>query len=389
MKIVVEKTSDWWYLSRLGLETVVDPMVFRCGERFQQGAGGVANPDVTWELLQANIHTIGMFFDCLILNEKLPVFNYGDTFDSQLDFEQRVLTRINDYAGEDVLYNVDVQYNAYHEVKTAAIDEMMKAFEEGPAKFQQSTADQIISVLGELDRADYEWSPNLGRLQYELVSEEQKRIAAFFLGGLIFSGYAQIMEGDHLLQPKRSQLLLAAALQGRSADYKLQEVLFDELKKRANTLCEDLPWRPTFFPYLLDKADTPTDLLKEVVKLRRSGEVADYRAWLKEVMHDWHKNRKISTQKKKDVRAIAKRVDQLLGIIPSSPQVEVKVTLADVTTLTPPGSVDFTPTLSRLWGWFLASLPGKRYQKLLTRAIVADSEYYDLYQRVQTVWRAG
>ena len=67
MTILVEKTSDWQKLPEQGLETVVDPMVFRCGELFLQGAKGVGAPDKTWYLLHANIHAIGIFFDSLIL----------------------------------------------------------------------------------------------------------------------------------------------------------------------------------------------------------------------------------------------------------------------------------------------------------------------------------
>ena len=38
------------------------------------------------------------------------------------------------------------------------------------------------------------------------------------------------------------------------------------------------------------------------------------------------------------------------------------------------------------WGWFLERLPGKRYRKLLTRAIILDNEYQNLTRRAQTVW---
>src|SRR2546422_10278357 len=103
MTILVKETSDWQKL--LVGETVVDPMVFRCGELFLKGAKEAGDPKKTWDLLTCNIHAIGMFFDSLILNEKLPVFNYGDTFDDHLNFEQRVLTKINDYAKKEVLYD--------------------------------------------------------------------------------------------------------------------------------------------------------------------------------------------------------------------------------------------------------------------------------------------
>jgi hypothetical protein len=38
MKITINETSDWKKLVADGLGTVVDPLVFRCGELFLKGA---------------------------------------------------------------------------------------------------------------------------------------------------------------------------------------------------------------------------------------------------------------------------------------------------------------------------------------------------------------
>ena len=209
------------------------------------------------------------------------------------------------------------------------------------------------------------------------------------MGGLIFGGYAQQLESEHILQPKRSRLFLAAALHAKSAEYKLEEALFATLKARANTPCEDLPWLPTFFPYLLSKCDTPMAIMREVADLRRTGEVIDYRSWLDEVIHQWKNHGKISVQKKKDVRAVQEAIDRVLGVIPSLPKVEFKATITDAISFNLPGSVDLTPTVQRFWGWCLASLPGNRYRKLLTRAIVSDHEYVALEKRIESVWYEG
>jgi hypothetical protein len=53
-----------------------------------------------------------MFFDRLVLDERLPVFNYGDTFDHKLDFEQRAFNRINDH-DDGGLLDVDVRFEAW------------------------------------------------------------------------------------------------------------------------------------------------------------------------------------------------------------------------------------------------------------------------------------
>lgn len=383
MKIAIKETSDWQKLRKQGLETVIDPMVFRCGELFLKGVSNAPVPDKIWNLLTANLHAIEMFFDSLVLNEKLPVFNYGDTFDMPLNFDQRVLTRINEF--DEVLFDIDVEYMPYHDVKIAALAELMKIYD-GAHKIPRNMAYEILS---ELSAAEYEWSPNIGELQYALESETERQLAAFLLAGLVFGGYAQQMESEHLLQPKRSRLFLAVSLQAESAGHQLENMLFADLKNKANVVCEELPWLPTFFPYLLSKADTMVELVEEMVKLRRSAEVVDYRQWLKEVMQDWKHNGKISVEKKKDVQAIARGIDRVLGISSSIPKVEVKATVADAVAGKLPGSVDFSPPLQSLWGWALSSLPGMRYRKLLTRAIVADHEYVQLEKRVKTVWSAG
>ena len=65
----------------------------------------------------------------------------------------------------------------------------------------------------------------------------------------------------------------------------------------------------------------------------------------------------------------------------------MKITVANVVEGKPPGAVDFTPTLATLWGWFLRQLPGKRYQKILVRAVAEDQAYYRIENRVATVWK--
>jgi len=355
-------------------------MVIRCGELFLKGADGVANPERVWDLLDSNIHSVAAFFDHLVVDEKTPIFNYGDTFDMRLDFDKRIFSRINDYEG--VLYDVSVEYGPYHEVKNAAITELVKLYD-GTHRLSRALADE---VLAELSAAEYDWNPSIEGLEHQLESENEKRLAAFLLGGLIFGGYAQELSGKHILQPKRSRLFLAVALGKDTVEHRLEDALFTELKGRSNLRCDELPWTPTFFPYLLSKAKSPVDLVELVVDLRKSAELADYREWLDEVLQDWRRDGRVSTEKRKDVLAITKAIDRVLGGNPSAPRVELKVTVADVVTGKLPGGVDVTPSLEALWGWMLSGIPGNRYRKLLSRAIVADHEYVQLGTRMKTVW---
>ena len=55
MPITISKYKDWSKLTEQGLNTVIDPMVFRSGELFLKGAKGVINPNETYELLSKNV----------------------------------------------------------------------------------------------------------------------------------------------------------------------------------------------------------------------------------------------------------------------------------------------------------------------------------------------
>jgi hypothetical protein len=315
----------------------------------------------------------------MVLNDRLPVFNYGDTFDGMLNFDQRTLTQINDK--DEVLYDIDVEYGIYHDVKSAAIEELQKLFD-GEKKIKSSDAND---VLNELYTAGYSWNPSIEILEDKLPSASEKTLAAFLLGGLIFTGYAQIMESEHLIQPKRSRIILALGL-GKATNYEFESKLFEELKVRAGDQYDDLPWVPTFFPYLLHKTDTPQALIDEIVKLRKSPAIKDYRSWLSEVIVDFRDNGRINTRKINDVKSIAKHIDLITGKVSSLPKVEFKMSIAGVLGGKIPGGIDMTPTLSRLWGWFLQNIPGKRYRKILTRAIIKDKEYLKIENRIKKVW---
>lgn len=391
MAIEITSPEHWDALSRRGLNVVIDPMVVRCGELFLQGAKGVDDPKAVWELLTKNIHAIGMFFDSIILEKKLPIFNYGDTFDGHLNLRAGTLAAVNQK--EQILFDVDVRYESYSVVKEAASAELRKLYA-GPERIEDAAAKDCLT---ELAAADYRWQPSLGPLDDELLSDDEKKLARFFLGGLIFSAYAQLLRGDHVMQPKRSRLFLAAALRSSEVNYRFEEKLFAELKQRAQASVTDLPWRPTFFPYLLSVAETPDAVLAEALALRRSDEIAEYCGWLGRAMEEWKRDGRL-TQAIQDVKAVAEAIDRKTGVLPVAPRVEMKVTVADVAALAAaaggaplaaakiPGKVDLGPPLSALWGWGFSLVPGQRYRKILTRAVVADQQYIQIENRLGTVW---
>ena len=380
----ITSEQDWPALSAAGLDTVVDPMILRCGEFFLQGASGVANAGPAWHLLDKNVHAVGMFFDAVILHDRIPVFNYGDTYDMGLNFEERTLGAVN--RDEHVLVDVDVHRGPYTQAKQEVLSQLEDLYT-GPERIAPAVAKDCLE---ELAAAEYRWQPELGDLEAVLPTSDARTVARFLLGGMIFAAYAQMLEGQHLVQPKRSRLMLAVQLGAHSARHDFEDELFAELKARARgTAVKDLPWRPTFLPYLLTSSETPEAVLAAALVLRASSEVREYREWWRAALQRWDTHGEVESYKK-DIAAIARHVDRLTGAASVMPKIEVKLTAADVvkTAMGQPAgpSVDLTPTLEGLWGWWFANLPGRRYRKLLARAVADDAEYAQLTNRLRTVW---
>jgi len=373
--LFVSKQEDWLTIAQLG-GPVVDPMILRCGELFLQGATGVRDANAAWDLLTRNIHALGTFFDRLILDERIPVFNYADTFDHGHNFDQRTLGQVN--VSDEVLVDVKVDYAQYMEVKSAAMEELRALYDGGQARVDPNDA---YSILGELSSSGYAWYPQLDGLT--LANPHEERLAAYILGGLIFGSYAQLAGTDHFMQPKRSRLFLAISLQQKS-DRALEERLFKSLGELAGWAVADIPYTPTFFPMLLAESDGPRAVLTNALELRRSGEVRDYRQWLRDALQDFSTNGRIGHARELEVSKIADAIRKKLKGGHALP--EVKLTVAEALAAKPP-SVDLTAPAKALWGWFVDQLPRRRHRKLLTRAILAHHDYVELDRRVNTVFQ--
>ncbi|HEY2861124.1 MAG TPA: hypothetical protein VGJ21_22125 [Terracidiphilus sp.] len=377
MTVVIAKPEDWSSIAALG-GPVVDPMILRCGEVFLRGAANAHDRTGAWDLLNQNIHALGSFFDRLILDERIPVFNYADTFDLGQNFAQHTLAAVNE--NEEVLVDVNVRYAAYMEVKTAALHELSKLYTGDHAGVDAQQADRI---LDELTSSGYAWYPDLGTLA--LANSEERRLAAYILGGLIFGAYAQLAGADHLMQPKRSRLFLALTLK-QDTSRGAEDYLFTKLSELTGRPATEIPYTPTFFPLLLKESTDPQDMLKRALKYRHSGEVRDYRAWLHAALDDFNHNGYIAIERFREVDRIASAIrGKLAGI--EFPKVEIKTTVADIAALKPPGvGIDLTGPAKSAWGWMIGELPGKRHRKLLTRALIADREYIAIGIRTSTVW---
>lgn len=378
MTLTVESNQDWAAITAIG-GPVVDPMILRCGELFLRGSRGVEDARAAWDLLTRNIHAIGTFFDRLIIEDRIPVFNYADTFECGRNFDRGAFGRINE--GGPVLVDVTVRHEAYKEVKDAAIAELKKLYD---GRSRRVRAHDAENILGELTASGYAWYPQIDDLL--LRDDRERRLAAFILGGLIFGAYAQRSGTNHLMQPKRSRLFLAISL-GKQPHRSAEAHLFDNLGRLTGRDTAAVPYTPTFFPMLLQKSDGPAALLEQALELRRSGEARDYRAWLREAVDDFTENGRISTARVREVAGIEAAIRRKLDAVPG-PKVEVKATVADAVGGKLPGvDVDLTPAIRDVWGWVVEQLPGYRHRKLLTRALVADREYVELNRRIEKVWQ--
>jgi hypothetical protein len=394
--IEIKTDADWQKIRAEKLNVVVDPMVFRTADVFLRGAKGMGqsrelkHPATMWSAISSNIGSLCTFFDALILEKRLPMYDYAMTFPPDIETGRHTLIETCN-ADEEVLVSVSVQYEAYRQIKQAAV----AVLHELPEIPETLAAD----IHNELSAFDWEWRPDLWR--DENVEDSRQRVLdAFKFGGILFSGYAQRTGADHILQPKRARLYLAASLGSERADD--EKALFAELTRLSNEAplgtqrTGDLPAMPTFLPYLLKSDDqTPQDLLKRALKFRRTGIVDEYREWRKEVIDDIEKGR-VPTKLRKEIARIAAAIARELKVeSEDETKISAKVgaKVAAVGPLPVPevsGEVGLEKqwNLSETLGWFLRNIPGYRYRKLLMRLVIAQREYTHIDRHLYKIWNS-
>ena len=393
--IQIEKDADWEKVrDNKRIKVVVDPMVFRTADVFLRGSKGISqspelkHPDTMWSAISSNIDSLCAFFDALILEELLPMYDYEMTFPPDIDTGKHTLVELcNAHADEAVLVPITVKEQAYQEMKRAAVSKL----HELPDILPTTATD----ILTELSAFDYEWRPDLWR--GEKAGDTQERVLdTFRYGGLLFTGYAQRTGSDHLLQPKRARLYLATSLGADRLDD--EKALFAELMKLANEAPEgvqrtgDLPAAPTFLPYLLRFDDgTPLKLLRRALRLRKSGVIGEYRGWRQNVIEEIDRGRAL-TKSRKEISRIAGAIARELKVEDSSIKVNAKVG-AKVSAIGPEVGaelgVEKEVNLAATLGWILRNVPGYRYRKLLMRMVIAQREYWHVDRHLKSVWMAN
>jgi hypothetical protein len=157
--IEIEAPQDWEEkLRRLGLTLVVDPMIFRTADVFLRGVGGAGQDAAgVWKAISANVGSFSAFIDSIVLEERIPIFDYLSSFPEWDPAVDTTHTSLIDFcnAEDEVLVPVTVGYAAYWEMKEAALAEL--------AEHPGVPRDTAAEIVDELSGFDYEWRPDLGQ----------------------------------------------------------------------------------------------------------------------------------------------------------------------------------------------------------------------------------
>ena len=388
MTVIVSRMTDWRICRDTKLRQVLDPMIFRAGDVFLEGASSYpeAEREGLWEALSQNVGALFSFFDAIILEQRLPFISYSSTFAAG--------KMLRSLVERGPLVQVRVEGEVYERSKRSALDELRTARPiEGSLK---------SSVLKELRTFRYDWQPGLE--EFQKLPDEDRHIITFLLGGLLFGGYAQQLsiehgtydeQAEHVLQPKRSRLFMAASLALPTADYDDKE-MFSQLTEAAREVTPEsfnvveLPPVPSFLPLLLaKKPPTTTELLSLALELRESQAVESLRLWKRAVASELHAGRRPENWFK-ELAEIKEAIRKQIGKQPDEHVVTVSAKIAgDLAPVPRVGAeagfeAEIRPR--RLKWFFQHLLPRYAYRKLLVRMVVEQSRYVDITRQIAQLW---
>jgi hypothetical protein len=128
-EIRLDKPADWARLRQEGITTVIDPMIYRAAELFLAGRGAASDGEATWTAPSANLAGLSAFFDAVIYNDQLPIFDYGITFPEApvvgAGTSAPLVSAVN--LDDPIRMPVRVGEKAYTPMKEAALEELNEA----------------------------------------------------------------------------------------------------------------------------------------------------------------------------------------------------------------------------------------------------------------------
>jgi hypothetical protein len=369
-------------------------MVFRTADLFLSGPPpsgyGDAVLDRQWDTISTNVGALTSFFDAIILREKLPIFSYTVTFPMGGNL-------LNLNSEHEFLVPVIVQGEIYERSKASALQELRSS---KPIRRQRAE-----SILSEMESYGYDWQPGLDELRQ--LSPDAQRLQSFLLGGLIFGGYAQQLsvrhgtaeqQAEHILQPKRSRLFLAASM-GDNETTTDDASLLRRFKHISESLPDDavhtveLPPAPTFLPLLLrEDPSTPRELLELALEWREKPSVRTFREWYRHIEVKLHR-RYYPPELEKELKQLRIDIARELGQIEAESMTMSAQVGAALKVVPKPEigaevsvGVERRVDLGRVKWFFQNLLPGKSYRKLFVRMAIEQSRYADLTQHLGELW---
>ncbi len=411
----ISNPGDWNMFRGKLLDVIVDPMVFRSAEIFFRGKNEatkilpIGDAQMIWEALSGDLGSLTSFFDQIILTHRLPIIDYGVTFDSaEVTFgsgfdpsKPWISQFVNRELEPDAVLTIHVQDAVSKEARTAALSALA---EKRPADSVQL----VEEVSRQLTTLNYQWCPDLVKgdedlpeekrnilKQFQASTEKELTFVRFLYGGLLFSAFCQMSGSGHVLQPKRWQLLTAASINATSAAR--EEELVAELDRRIQKDHEhyknlELGSLPSFLPYLLSlQPRSPLDLLREAKKLRNDPEIDEYRTFRSKILQNWVKKGEINPDDEKGIKQAALNIHNKLKM---DKQFEVGLEFGPKIGWEKDGfkgigidaGIKVPLPIDRIWGWILEKLPGRRYIKVLTRLKLAERRYPKFERYLEEIW---
>lgn len=379
-----DEPQGWSAFSQAKLDVVPDPMVLRTGETFLLGRSGVQqmglNPEEVWKSIDANLGSLFAFFDLLITRDKIPLIEYWHTFSN----------RLQDILGP-LAVPVFVDYQIYDRVRQEVVEKL------NARQVLSLDAEFVSEVHEELTAYAWEWQP---QVDLPDVDERTLRAARFLVGGFIFSSYATAMGVDHVVQPKRSRLMLEASAPADKQALRgwiKEKELFSAFKKHcapvSDVRVEDLTGAPSALALILfehpNLRGTP-DVLQEVLKLRDSSSGRRYRTWFQELRQAWARGqRPEGADDARDVLAELRRRSGSDAEVTGGIRADITLSASDKGF---GGDVKFkdVPVQLPRWlhGWVVSYLPFKPHRRFLLRLSLAQGRYEDITLGLYRLWKA-
>ena len=329
-----------------------------------------------WDSISRNIGALLSYFDAYLGRDRLPLIQYWETFPQPRDPIEVLCP--------EFLEPSVVDHRLYERIKTevtAQIDrDVLLALPSG----------DIADVLGELQAFDYQWKPFV---DIDLP-EPHLTMARYVIGGLVFGTYAQATGADHLVQAKRSRLLVALSAptpQLCQVRFAREQELFEQFRANAegvpNVTVTATAGAPSVLPFLLRQpslARSTHEVLDRARSLRDSGEGADYREWQRQLRQAWSVGTS-DDRAERDVQTVAARLEQRLqveGTRPPIMHITIEVPVG-------PGKVSAERDIATprwLSRWLVEHIQLRKHRRLLYRLALNEAAYHDLTLHLQETW---